>query len=36
MDQGTTYGRIARGIAAGLTFTFAAAPAWAQDAMKLS
>src|SRR3981189_911552 len=32
MDQGTTFGRIARGIAAGLTFTFAAAPAWAQDA----
>src|SRR5512132_131479 len=32
MDQETAYGRIARGIAATLPFTFAAAPAWAQDA----
>ena len=32
MDQETAYGRIARGIAAALPFTFAAAPAWAQDA----
>src|SRR6266850_5953884 len=32
MDQETAYGRITRGIAAALPFTFAAAPAWAQDA----
>jgi hypothetical protein len=32
MDQETAYGRIVRGIVAALPFTFAAAPAWAQDA----
>ena len=32
MDQETTYGRTACAIASALTFTFAAAPAWAEEA----
>src|SRR3954471_3159628 len=32
MDRQTAYGRIACAIASALTFTFAAAPAWAEEA----